>query len=80
LLLRGNIATVYTGTVHFTSTDPEARLPRDYTFTAADQGTHVFSVNLLTPGMYQTVTVRDKSNSAITGSAEIFVNYPFPFP
>src|SRR5262249_41398496 len=28
----------YTGTVHFTSSDPLAVLPGDYTFTAADKG------------------------------------------
>jgi streptogramin lyase len=39
----GNFATGYTGTVHFTSTDPQASLPADYTFTAADNGVHTFS-------------------------------------
>jgi hypothetical protein len=38
----------------------------------------VFTINLLTPGTYQTLTVRDKSNPAIAGNAEIFANYPFP--
>jgi len=32
----GNIATGYAGTVHFSSSDPLAKLPADYTFTAAD--------------------------------------------
>ena len=32
----GNIATGYTGTVHFTSSDSQATLPANYTFTAAD--------------------------------------------
>src|SRR5262249_31278264 len=32
----GNVATGYVGTVHFTSTDPKAALPGDYTFTAGD--------------------------------------------
>src|SRR5262249_6607716 len=32
----GNVATGYTGTVHFASSDPQAVLPADYTFTAAD--------------------------------------------
>jgi hypothetical protein len=30
--------------VHFTTTDPSAILPPDYTFTAADQGTHTFTI------------------------------------
>src|SRR5205085_11045691 len=38
----GNLATGYTGTVHFSSTDPQAGLPADYTFTAGDAGTHTF--------------------------------------
>src|SRR5204863_3728849 len=36
----GNVLTGYAGTVHFTSSDPQAVLPADYTFTAADQGHH----------------------------------------
>src|SRR5206468_3200047 len=44
----GNIATGYTGTVHFTSTDTQAALPADYTFTAADAGVHTFTVTLKT--------------------------------
>jgi hypothetical protein len=51
-----NVATAYTGTVHFASTDPQAVLPPAYTFTAADQGTHTFSVTLKTAGS-QTITV-----------------------
>jgi hypothetical protein len=34
----------YSGTVHFTSTDPSAVLPDDYTFTPADRGVHVFEI------------------------------------
>jgi hypothetical protein len=30
------VDTAFTGTVHFTSSDPQAVLPPDYTFTAAD--------------------------------------------
>ncbi len=44
----GNTVTGYTGKVHFTSTDARATLPVDYTFTAADAGTHTFSVGLHT--------------------------------
>ena len=41
-----NVATWYLDTIHFTSSDPAAVLPADYTFTVADAGTHVFSVTL----------------------------------
>src|SRR5262249_19534559 len=36
----------YRGTVHFTSSDPNAALPDDYTFTDEDNGTHTFTVTL----------------------------------
>jgi sugar lactone lactonase YvrE len=49
----GNPATGYTGTVHFTSNDPLAQLPTDYTFTASDQGVHSFNVTFGTPGSQQ---------------------------
>src|SRR5260370_15221296 len=34
----------YRGTVHFTSSDPQATLPPNYTFTATDNGRHTFTV------------------------------------
>jgi hypothetical protein len=57
----------YTGTVHFTSSDGQATLPADYTFTAADNGSHLFSVMFGTGGR-QTLTATDTSTSSITGS------------
>jgi streptogramin lyase len=63
----------YTGTVHFTSTDPQATLPADYTFTAADNGVHTFSgVILRTPGSHS-ITATDKVTGTITGSAPVNV-------
>jgi hypothetical protein len=50
----GQVAVGYTGTVTFgtSDTDPGVTLPPDYTFTAADGGTHTFTgeVTLITPG------------------------------
>src|SRR5205823_9050607 len=47
----GNTATGYAGTVHFSSSDPQAVLPADYTFTSADAGAHTFSnITLKTTG------------------------------
>jgi hypothetical protein len=65
----GNRIHSYLGTIHFTSSDTKAGLPADYTFTAADAGTHVFSgtVILKTKGT-QSVTAADKSNGSIHGS------------
>jgi hypothetical protein len=85
----GNVATGYTGTVHFTSTDPQAILPRDYTFTAADQGAHVFGAVLLTVGT-QALTATDTADPAVTGSqdgiqveaasASVFIVAGYPSP
>jgi sugar lactone lactonase YvrE len=63
----GNQATGYTGTVHFSSSDPHAALPADYTFTAADGGKHVFSATLTTAGS-QTLTVSDTGSAGVSGT------------
>ena len=54
----GQIATGYTGTVFFSSSDVQAGLPASYTFTAADAGVHTFTATLRTAGT-QSITVRD---------------------
>jgi FG-GAP-like repeat/FG-GAP repeat len=53
----GHIATNFTGTVRFTSSDGKAVLPLAYTFTAADFGVKRFNVTLKTAGT-QNVTVQ----------------------
>jgi hypothetical protein len=71
-----NPATLYTGTVHFTTSDTGSgvQLPADYTFTAADKGVHTFTngVTLVTAGN-QKVTVTDTATSTLTGSATVSV-------
>jgi hypothetical protein len=42
----GGVFNLYTGTVHFSSTDTAAALPADYTFTSADNGAHMFNITL----------------------------------
>ncbi len=69
----GNIATGYTGTVTFTSTDAGAVLPPDYPYTASDNGVKTFIVTFNTMGN-QSVTVTDTVTSTITGSASTTVN------
>jgi N,N-dimethylformamidase beta subunit-like protein len=66
----GNVATGYTGTIHFTTSDwsPLVSLPGNYRFTAADAGVRNFSATLWTPGP-QTITVTDTANSAVTGTS-----------
>ncbi len=63
----GNLATGYSGTLHFTSSDPQAILPPNYTFTASDNGAHTFNPTLETSGL-QSVTATDTTDSALTGT------------
>ncbi len=74
-----NVATGYTGTVHFTSTDGAATLPVDYTFTGADAGTHTFPAGftLRTAGSH-VVTFTDTVTPTITGSRGVTVGPPTP--
>lgn len=65
----GNVATGYTGTVTFSSTDSSNALPSDYAFVSSDNGTHAFSVTLNTAGVGTTVTATDADNGAITGTS-----------
>jgi hypothetical protein len=64
----GNVATGYVGTVHFISNDKAAALPSDYTFTAADAGSHTFTLTLNTKGD-RWVTIRDTVKHSIGGRA-----------
>lgn len=59
----GEQASDYGGTVHFSSTDPAAAPPDDYTFTATDAGSQTFDVPFDTAGT-QTLTVTDGMTSA----------------
>ena len=63
----GNVATGYTGMVHFTSSDADAALPADALFTAADVGTRAFSATLYTAGAGATLTATDTTASTVTG-------------
>jgi hypothetical protein len=63
----GNVATGYVGTLHFTSSDARAVLPANYTFTAADAGSHTFTATLKTAGT-QFITATDTVNAGITGT------------
>ncbi|MFO0950765.1 MAG: DUF4082 domain-containing protein [Isosphaeraceae bacterium] len=63
----------YRGTVHFTSSDVQAGLPTDYTFTSADAGVHTFTVTLKTAGS-RSVTVTDTSSTTTTAGASVTVS------
>ncbi len=78
--------TAYQGSVHLTSSDPQAVLPADYTFLPGDNGTATFMVTIKKAGT-QTITFKDTS-AAITGKATInvipaaarsfLISYPAP--
>src|SRR5262249_12450905 len=71
----GQPAVGYPGTVHFGSSDGQALLPGDYTFTTADAGMHVFAggATLVSAGG-QVLTAADTASSSLTGSASVSVN------
>jgi hypothetical protein len=58
-------ATGYVGTVHFASTDPQAVLPSNDSFTASDHGVKTIAVTFKTMGS-RTVTINDLANTAMT--------------
>jgi hypothetical protein len=60
-----NVATTYSGTVHFTSTDVQAVLPANSTLT---NGAGTFSVTLKTADS-QTITATDRVTAAIAGTS-----------
>ncbi|MFO0880995.1 MAG: VCBS repeat-containing protein [Gemmataceae bacterium] len=63
----GNLASGYTGTVNFSSSDAKANLPTSYTYTAADGGSHIFVATLKTAGA-QSISVADAGSSTAVGS------------
>jgi hypothetical protein len=73
----GNRASGYTGTIHFSSSDAQASLPADYTFTVGDGGTHSFPITLRTPGT-QSFGVADTVNAAFSSTQSGIVVIPGP--
>ncbi len=76
----GTIDDTYTGTINLTCTDPACVLPTGaYTFTAGDNGTHVFASTLTPPLNFNTlgtwtVTVTDttfKPGTTYTGTSNV---------
>ncbi len=71
----GGNDTGFLGTIHFTSTDSQAMLPANYTFTAANDGTHKFNVTFKTAGI-EAITATDIVNQTIVGTEENFTVSP----
>jgi hypothetical protein len=70
----GKTLTGYTGTVHFSSTDPDATLPADYTFVAGDHGRHTFTGVVLGKAGNRAIVATDLSAPGSAGSATVKVN------
>jgi N-acetylneuraminic acid mutarotase len=68
----GETATNYRGTIHFSSSDNLASLPANYTFTAADKGSHTFRAALKTAGN-QSLTATDTRSSSIKGTTVVAI-------
>src|SRR5207245_11547584 len=68
----GTTLTDYTGTVTFFSSDWQAGLPADYTFTGADQGAHTFTATLKGAG-YQALGAADTVYNGVTGTQNVEV-------
>ncbi len=68
----GNVATGYTGTVRFSSSDPQAVRPGNSTLT---NGTGIFTATLATPGT-QTITATDVNDPSVSGTDTVVVSRP----
>ncbi|MBL8783948.1 MAG: VCBS repeat-containing protein [Deltaproteobacteria bacterium] len=69
----GNRILDYAGTVRFTSTDPRATLPANYTFVAGDQGRKTFSGLKLETSGARAVRATDLADSRITAASTVDV-------
>ena len=63
-----NVATGYSGTLQFTSSDGQASVPGNYAFVPGDSGTHTFSGVILRTAGTATVSATDVTTGTITGS------------
>ena len=70
----GNIATGFTGTVSFASTDKVGVLPSDFTFSSVELGVKTFTFSLRTPG-FQDVTVSGNNLTSSTGTTKVLPSF-----
>lgn len=75
VLYQGKPDTVISSHITFTSSDPSAVLPGDYTFTPSDAGLHTWTNGfvLVTPGA-QTISGSIWGSTGINGTAKITVS------
>src|SRR4051812_44241993 len=67
-----NVVKNFEGTVRFTSTDPNATLPPDLTFSINDKGAQNVALRLVTAGR-QTITAAQVGGTVSSGSASVTV-------
>lgn len=72
--LNGNTVSSYAGTIVFSASDPNAKVPGPYTFKTSDQGIKTFDLGLsfATQGS-QTLTVQEQGNTLIKGTKTVEV-------
>jgi hypothetical protein len=75
-LLNSYVVPLYTGTIEFSSTDPDAVLPPPYTFRPGDKGVQRFNVALPTTGIH-TITVIESGSLKSGTSNPVFTNREF---
>src|SRR4029078_9106480 len=64
-------ATGFLGTVHLDSSDPNAVLPGDYTFTAGDLGIHALPVTFKKSGSQSVILTSAGVNGSQTGGTQV---------
>ena len=64
---------IYVTTLHFTSSDSTANLPRDYTFATAGAQVHTFSGLVLRKKGPQTITITEPGDPSLTTTISIDV-------
>jgi len=74
VIANGSQDRIFNSDMHFSSSDPAAVLPPDYSFTGVNQGSHTFvnGVILMTPGN-QTIKATDVIAFSINGTAQVTV-------
>jgi hypothetical protein len=75
--LTGATDTGYLGTIHFTSSDLQASLPANFTFSASNQGTGTCTVTFKT-AVSQSISATDTSTPAINGTLGAISVSPAP--
>ena len=72
-MVNGRRDTAFNSPIHFSSSDSAAVLPLDYGFTAADAGSHTFTIALMSVGN-QSVKATDFFAASLSATASVTVS------